>query len=203
MNRILRFSIILLFTVGCSTKKKDPPKYKSESAFIDSTDFKFFGLKEFDIHKWYDGEVKLKALTKNQVEKYYQYRLRPDTSDTTYYLFYSIQKNLDEQKIITIIDGATGRFPDLRMLTYDENDSLIGFYTVAGMGGSPDWNFKYKVASKQDTDSTFLSTRIDEYVSEFDTLGKVKRDSTITRFRINLGYMKGVNVLEKKKYKLE
>lgn len=203
MNRKLLLFSILFFIVAYSTKKKDAQKEKSESNFIDSTDFKYFGLKEFDIQDWYDGKIELKSLTKKDTEKYYQYRLRPNTSDTTNYLFYSIQKNMSSQKIITIIDGATGRQPNLRMLIYNERDSLIGFSPVAGIADGSGWNFKTKVTTRKENDSTFVSTRIDQYISEFDTIGKVHKDSTITKFRIELGYMKEDNVIEKKKYQLE
>tara|TARA_R110001606_G_scaffold374855_1_gene532875 strand:- start:156 stop:764 length:609 start_codon:yes stop_codon:yes gene_type:complete len=202
MNRNLLFLPIFLLVVACSTKKKDLKQVKPDNTFIDSTDFKYFGLENFDIQDWYDGKVKLKSLTKAQAIKYYQYRLRNSSVDTDYYQFYSIQKNHNEQKIITIVDGATGNFPDLRMLIYDAMDSLIGFYPVAGIGKDPDLTLKYKVISNKINDTTYISTRLDEYVGEFD-LGKVSRDSTITKFAIGLGYMKGATILEKKKYNLK
>ncbi|MBT2162258.1 hypothetical protein [Zobellia barbeyronii] len=194
---------LFLFIVSCSINKKNSEKSESESNFIDSTDFKYFGLKKFDIQDWYDGKIELKTLSKEDASKYYQHRLRPNTSDNkTYYQFYSIQKNTDELKIITIIDGATGKFPDLRMLIYNKKDSLIGFYPVAGIGNEPDWNLKYRVTSNRINDTTYLSTRIEEYVGEFD-LEKLRRDSTITKFAIGLGYKMEAKVLEKQKYELE
>lgn len=202
MKFILFIYLFLLFIVSCSNNKKDSQKSETESPFIDSADFKYFGLKKFDIQDWYDGKIELIPLSKEDAEKYYQYRLRPNFFDTTYYRFYSVQKNRGELKIITIIDGATGNSPDLRMLIYDEKDSLIGFYPVAGIGSDPDWNLKYKVTSDRINDTTYISTRIDEYVGEFDR-GKVSRDSIITKFVIELGYMKEDKILEKREFKLK
>ncbi|MDO6518512.1 hypothetical protein [Zobellia uliginosa] len=202
MDRLLNLFLISLFIFGCSNKKKVSQNDVSNSTFIDSTNFKYFGLEEFNIDKWYEGKVKLKSLTKKQAEKYYQYRLRNSLADTNYYQFYSIQKNTSQQKIITILDGATGRYPDLRMLIYDRKDSLIGFYPVAGIGNDPDLNLKYKVVSKKINDTTYLSTRIDEYGVESD-LKNIQRDSTVTKFELELGYMKEAKVLDKKTYKLE
>ena len=202
MNRKLPILIIFLFIVACSTKKKDISQDKSGTTFIDSTDFKYFRLENFDIQDWYDGKLNLKSLNNAQAKKYYQYRLRDVAVDSNYYQFYSIQKNNDKLKIITIVDGATGNFPDLRMLIYDEKDSLIGFHPVAGIGTDTDLDLKYKVTSDRINDTTYLSTQIKEYIGEFD-LGKVRRDSIVTEFIIELGYMKESKTSSKQKYTLE
>ncbi|MBA6316963.1 hypothetical protein [Cellulophaga baltica] len=202
MNRLINLFLISVFIFGCSNKNKTSQKDVSNSIFIDSTDFKYFGLEEFNIEQWYEGKVKLKSLTKKQAAKYYQYRLRNSLVDTNYYQFYSIQKNTNHQKIITIVDGATGRYPDLRMLIYDKRDSLVGFYPIAGIGNDPDLNLKYKVFSQKINDTTYLSTRIDEYTINSD-LENIQRDSSLTKFQLELGYMKEAKVLDEKTYKLE
>jgi len=173
----------------------------SSSYFIDSTDYKYFGLDKFNIQDWYEGKIELKVLSKKEAEKYYQYRLRLNTADTSYYRFYSVQKNQKDLKIVTIIDGATGNFPDLRMLVYNIRDSLIGFYPVAGIGSDPDYGYKYLVTSERINDTTYRSTRINEY-KEFNS-GKARRDSIVTIYKIGLGYMKGAKVIEKREYNLE
>ncbi|EWH12567.1 hypothetical protein KLA_14318 [Cellulophaga geojensis KL-A] len=202
MYRLLNLFLISLLIFGCSNRKKGSQNDISNSIFIDSTDFKFFGLEEFNLEEWYEGKVKLKSLTKIQAEKYYQYRLRNGLVDTNYYQFYSIQKNTNQQKIITIVDGVTGRYPDLRMLIYNKRDSLIGFYPIAGIGNDPDINLKYKLVSKKLNDTRYLSTRIDEYEVE-SNLENIQRDSTVTKFELELGYMKEAKILDKKTYKLE
>ncbi|WP_108246966.1 hypothetical protein [Muricauda brasiliensis] len=202
MNRKLLFLLFFGFIVSCTSKKKELQKDKPNNIFIDSTDFKFFQLEKFDIQEWYNGNLKLKPLTKDQAKKYYQYRLRNGEVDSNYYQFYSLQKNEDEIKIITILDGATGKFPNLRMLIYNSKDSLIGFHPVAGIGTNPDFNLKYKVTSERVNDTTYISTGIKEYVGEFDD-GRVSRDSTITKFIIELGFMKEEKIVDRKEFKLK
>lgn len=202
MNRKLLILTVFLFIVACSTKKKDNQQNKTGTTFIDSTDFKYFGLENFDIQEWFDGKLNLKSLNKEQAKKYYQYRFRDVAVDTNYYQFYSIQKNDNKLKIITIVDGATGKFPDLRMLIYDKKDSLIGFHPVAGIGTDTDLNLKYKVTSDRINDTTYLSTQITESIGEFD-LGKIRRDSIVTEYIIELGYMNESKTSSKKKYTLE
>ena len=202
MNQKLLFLLIFGFIVSCTSKKKELQKDKPKHIFIDSSDFKFFRLEKFDIQEWYNGSLKLKPLTKAQAKKYYQYRLRNGEVDSNYYQFYSLQKNEDEMKIITILDGATGKFPDLRMLIYNNKDSLIGFHPIAGIGTDPDFNLKYKVTSERINDTTYISTGIKEYIGEFDDK-KMSRDSTITKFIIELGFMKEEKIVDRKEFKLK
>ena len=68
MNRKLLILTVFLFIVACSTKKKDNQQNKTGTTFIDSTDFKYFGLENFDIQEWFDGKLKLKSLNKEQAK---------------------------------------------------------------------------------------------------------------------------------------
>lgn len=200
--RIQTYMLILILNFGCLGQSKNTNPTPLNSDFIDSTRFKYFGLEEFDIQDWHEEKVELKTLTQKEAHKYYQHRLRPNTDFEGYHRFYSLQKNQQDIKIITIIDGATGNYPDLRLLIYNEKDSLIGFYPIAGLGNDPNFGWKYKVTSKRINDTIYISTRVQEYGSVSGTKGALK-DSTVTKFVVRLGYMMEDEIIEKKVFKIK
>lgn len=75
--------------------------------FIDSTNFKYVNLTEFDLRNWSYGKIveELKPFkTKTEISRHFQnknlndYNLYPDS-----YRYFSLQKNDDSLKIITVL----------------------------------------------------------------------------------------------------
>lgn len=207
MNKILIF-ILLFLTFSCEDKKTekiqiqkkkivnlktDTIKIKSYSKleikktkkkFIDSTNFKFFNLKEFDLRSWDAGKMnkELKSPTKEKLLEYFQNeRINGENIYSTNFRYFSIQKNTNALKVITIIEGDESCCSNLHFLIYNNHNKLISDNIVAGTGGDGAWS--YNQYGKFINDSTFLSTRIDtEAVELKNDERETQIDSVITKY---------------------
>lgn len=212
MNKILAYILIFL-TLSCADKKKEkyseetqieqkkitksetePTELKSEpivenkkpaSAFIDSTNFKFFNLKEFNLRNWYVGKMdeKLKSPTKENLVNYIQNeRLTKENVYPNSWKYFSIQRNDTTEKIITIIEGDESCCSDLHYLVYNKRNELLSDNIVAGTGGDGMWS--YDQYGKFLNDSTYILTRIDtEEIELENNETEIHIDSVITNYR--------------------
>ena len=211
MNRILAYILIFL-TFSCVEKKKesessikvekkeiisintDSTELKAEpivetknsdSLFIDPNDFKYLNLKEFDLRNWYVGKIdeELKSPTKEKLVNYIQNeRLTLENVYPNSWKYFSIQKNEELEKIITIIEGDESCCSDLHYLVYNEQNELLSDNIIAGTGGDGMW--AYDQYGKFVNDSTYILTRIDMEEIELANGGtETQIDSVITNYR--------------------
>ncbi|WP_431110431.1 hypothetical protein [Winogradskyella poriferorum] len=199
MNKILVYILIFL-TFSCVDKKerisintdsaelKTEPiveTKKSDSLFIDPNDFKYSNLKEFDLRNWYIGKMdeELKSPTKEKLVNYIQNeRLTLENVYPNSWKYFSIQKNEELEKIITIIEGDESCCSDLHYLVYNEQNELLSDNIIAGTGGDGMW--AYDQYGKFINDSTYILTRIDMEEIELANGGtKTQIDSVITNYR--------------------
>ena len=211
MNRILAYILIFL-TFSCVEKKKesesnikvekkeiisintDSTELKakpivetknSDSLFIDPNDFKYSNLKEFDLRNWYVGKMdeELNSPTKEKLVNYIQNeRLTLENVYPNSWKYFSIQKNEELEKIITIIEGDESCCSDLHYLVYNEHNELLSDNIIAGTGGDGMW--AYDQYGKFVNDSTYILTRIDMEEIELENGGtETQIDSVITNYR--------------------
>lgn len=157
----------------------------SDSLFIDTNDFKYSNLKEFDLRNWYVGKMdeKLKSPTKEKLVNYIQNeRLNLENVYPNSWKYFSIQKNEELEKIITIIEGDESCCSDLHYLVYNEQNELLSDNIIAGTGGDGMW--AYDQYGKFVNDSTYILTRIDMEEIELANGGtETQIDSVITNYR--------------------
>jgi hypothetical protein len=216
MNKILTYILIFL-TISCVDKKKEKelryipiiqkemtnsePNQKEleieiktqaekfDSIFIDSTNFNFFNLKEFDLRDWYIGKMdeELKSPTKEKLLEYFQDdRINGENIYLANFKYFSIQKNEPTEKIITIIERDESCCSDLHYLVFNEKNELLSDNIIAGTGGDGMWS--YDQYGKFLNDSTYILTRIDIEeieVNESGTETEIHIDSIITNFRFH------------------
>jgi hypothetical protein len=211
MNKILVYILIFL-TFSCVEKKKESKSdikvekkerisintdstelkaepivetKKSDSLFIDPNDFKYSNLKEFDLRNWYIGKMdeELKSPTKEKLVNYIQNeRLTLENVYPNSWKYFSIQKNEELEKIITIIEGDESCCSDLHYLVYNEQNELLSDNIIAGTGGDGMW--AYDQYGKFINDSTYILTRIDMEEIELANGGtETQIDSVITNYR--------------------
>ena len=158
---------------------------KSETEFIDSINFKFFNLKEFDLRDWYVGKMdkELKSPTKEKLVNYIQNeRLTLENVYPNSWKYFSVQKNEELEKIITIIEGNESCCSDLHYLVYNEQNELLSDNIIARTGGDGMWS--YDQYGKFENDSTYVLTRIDVEEIELENDGtEIHIDSVITNYR--------------------
>jgi hypothetical protein len=160
---------------------------KNDSIFIDSTNFKFQKLKEFNLQNWYSGKIEkeLKPLNKRKLFQYFQNeRIKGKNIYPTNFRYFSIQKNTIKEKIITIIESDESCCSELHYLIYNEKNELISDNVIAGTGGDGMWNYdKY---GEFVNDSTYVLTKVDfEELELGNEKTEIKIDSVITNYRFN------------------
>ncbi|GAA3658036.1 hypothetical protein [Flavivirga jejuensis] len=211
MNKPLTYILIFL-AFSCVEKKKESDKIKvekkeaisintdstklkaelvvetkkSDSLFIDPSNFKYANLNKFDLRGWYYGKIidSLKAFSSKEklVEYFQDKRLKGENIYPVNYQYFSIQKNDKSEKIITIIEGDESCCHDLHYLIYNSENKLLSDNIVAGTGGDGMWG--YDQYGKFVNDSTYILTRIDMEEIELENGGiETQIDSVITNYR--------------------
>ena len=160
---------------------------KNNSIFIDSANFKFQNLVEFNLQNWYSGKIEkeLKPLTKGKLFEYFQNdRINGENIYPTNFRYFSIQKNSIKEKIITIIESDESCCSELHYLIYNEKNELTSDNIIAGTGGDGMWNYdKY---GKFLNDSTYVLTKVEfEELELKNEKTEIKIDSVITNYRFN------------------
>lgn len=207
MKRHLIYILIFL-TFGCTGKKKESKSdriehkrketfsmeidsiklktQKTDSLFINPNNFKYSNLTEFDLRGWYHGKIvdSLKSLSsKEKLVDYFQNeRIKGKNIYTVNYQYFSIQKNEQSEKIITIIEGDESCCHHLHYLIYNSENKLLSDNILAGTGGDGMW--RYDQYGKFVNDSTYILTRIDIEEIELEN-GNTEAliDSVITNYR--------------------
>jgi len=159
---------------------------KSDSLFIAQNDFKYLDLNEFDLRDWYYGKIVdgLKSFSSKEklVEYFQDDRLKGENIYPVNYQYFSVQKNDESEKIITIIEGDESCCHDLHYLIYNSENKLLSDNVVAGTGGDGMWG--YDQYGKFVNDSTYVLIRIDMEEIELENGGtETKIDSVITNYR--------------------
>ncbi len=204
MNKILN-CILIFLAFGCVNQRKDEVsitsqveqnqdlstiEFKSDaispgSPFIDSSKFKFFNLQKFDIRDSSNEKtvLELPSPTKEKLFQYFQSaRITEGNIYPSNYRYFSIQKNSNTEKIITIIEGDEICCSDLHLLIYNSKNKLISNNVVAGAGGDGMW--WYESYGEFTNDSTYILTRIDMEEVELENGGpETHLDSVITTYR--------------------
>ncbi len=204
MNKILAYILIFL-TFSCLDSKKESEsdkiqveqngltnseteltELKSDSKFIDSTKYKYFNLKEFDLRGWYYGKLmnELKSFSSKEklIEYFQDERLNGENIYPANYQYFSIQKNDKSEKIITLIEGNETCCHDLHYLIYNNKNELLSDNIIAGTGGDGMWS--YDEYGRFTNDSTYLSIRIDKEEVNLENGGtETQIDSVITSYR--------------------
>tara|TARA_R110002074_G_scaffold376040_1_gene552929 strand:+ start:239 stop:652 length:414 start_codon:yes stop_codon:yes gene_type:complete len=136
MQNQLIIIICIFLTFGCkdrnSNSNNDISKVENNAAtdktetsveneidFINPDDFKFYEIDNYDLRDWYNGIMseELKSLTMDEVEKYFQNdRVKGENIYPENFRFFSIQKNTEIEKIITIIESDESCCSDLHLL---------------------------------------------------------------------------------------
>lgn len=182
--------------------EKNIKTQKSNRVFIDSTNFKYFDLKEFDLRGWDYGKItnELKSFySKEKLIEYFQNdRFNSENIYPVNYHFFSIQKNEANEKIITLLEGDESCCNDLHYLIYNSENELISDNIVAGTGGDGMWS--YNQYGKFINDSTYVLTRVDLEEVELENGGsELQIDSVITNYRFYKS--KPFNKLSEHKFK--
>jgi len=165
------------------------------SDFIDPEKFKVSRQDSFSLEDWYYGarQDSLVILTKQEIEKYFQDSvLKNDLDkDRGFYYYFSVQENQKAKVVITIIEEYDYCCADLYLMTYDQNNKLIGKSKVASSVG--DGGSGYEKYGKFISDSIYRLIRLEETTlrDDQDTM-EYKIDSVVTRFSVdkNLNFIK-------------
>jgi len=202
------YHLLILVFLSCnnirSTKderaiKKIAPLREKTTKFINNQKFKvekqsYFSLKDWDLE---NRESRLTKLNKEEVKKYFQAPLDSASTYNTFYYF-SIQEYTPKRKSITIIESDESCCSTLYLLTFNENNKLVGKSTVAGSGGDGGWG--YDAYGKFDSDSTFYFTHVESETIKDDSVGwEAKVDSLVVRFSVD----KNLNLKQKSQKKFE
>jgi len=162
-----------------------PDVIEENEIFIDSTNFKYAKLDSFDLREfdWGERDRKFKFLTKNDFVKYFQdTELELDYVYEQNYHFFSLQKNEEAEKIITLIEENETCCAELHLMVYDKNNKLLSNNVVAGTGGDGGWY--YDSYGYFANDSTYIKTKVDkEMIFENDNDSKHDVDSTYTEYK--------------------
>ena len=210
MNKLLTLTLIIL-TFSCSDKKNEkqiqkksfeqvkivsekekkiPSKVEIKvpnSINIDSTNYRYFNLKEFDMRGWYSGRrsEELKFPSKEKLMKLFQNeRINGEFIYPFNFRYFSIQKNSPTEKILTIIESNESCCSDLHYLVYNKKNKLISDNIIAGTGGDGMWH--YEQFGKFVNDSTYVLTRVDSEeikLNESGTKTEIQIDSVITTYK--------------------
>ncbi len=208
MKKHLIFTFIIL-TFSCTNKKKENqiqektiehvnivtekekpiqsiPEIKVlSSIIIDSTNYKYFNLKEFDLREWYYNRrvEELKSPNKGKLKTLFQNkRINGEFIYPSNFRYFSIQKNTSTEKILTILETNESCCSDLHYLVYNKKNELLSDNIVAGTGGDGFWG--YDQYGKFVNDSTYVLTRVDiEEIGHDEDKIEMLIDSVITTFK--------------------
>lgn len=191
-NKELKNTTTEVITKVSETKNEKENK-NLDNSFINPSDFKFSNLKEFKLANFYFGrkEKELKSLTEEMFRKYFQHKSEDllDSDEGFYYpdsyKFVSIQKNTENEKIITIVGGGECNCTDLYLLVYDKENKLLSYNIIASlfdtvMSGQEEYgkfidNTTYELTRVEWEEIPLENNENDDY--------DIKTDSTIISYR--------------------
>jgi hypothetical protein len=188
---VLNFSIILL--VGCfarnhdstvTTLQEDLTDEVLSNSFIDSTKFPFYELDSFNLRDWYYGKrQELTSLANADLKKYFQDTISYQEGLNSKY--FSIQRNAEKEKIITlIVEHQESGTALLHLLIYNANNKLLSNNIVASTGGDGGTDANCYGAFIDDT--TYNMTCVGTQTVYNEVKGEeLVVDSTIRVFRFN------------------
>ncbi|MEM6844917.1 MAG: hypothetical protein AAF944_20480 [Bacteroidota bacterium] len=186
--------------LAATTHEHSTPTIHELNDFIDPAKFNVAKQDSFSLENWYYGTRQdgLVELTTEEIKKYFQDSdLKNDLDDSSRdeyrgsYYYFSVQENSKNKVVITIIEEYDYCCADLYLMTYNQENRLVGKSKVAGTGGDGGWGFDEY--GHFISDSIFQLFRVEESTirDDQDTM-EYKIDSLITRFAIdkNLNFKK-------------